>query len=612
MKFLATMILTMVLVCSSASLGWSQTSAAEVESPYPYIHSLKIIGNKSVKSNVLYKEMLIPRPRIFTWKTPPRLSPEDLANDIDRLKAIYRRYGFYHTEITPEITESRGQVKVRLKVREGPWIRVTNISLSIVGQPDQQADVQELLHKSQLKVGERFTEKDFESLKKEILNYLLDRGYPKARVEGEVLLNPQANTAAVYVQVWPGPRCNFGTITVKGQQKTPEALIRRALKISTGEPFSLAKIIASQESLYELDLFRSVSVSPEEVPEEQTEIPITVEVLEKKPRSLKLGAGYGSWDQFRARTIFRYRNFAGGGRILEASAKYSRLDNRFEGYFLNPMILGSNLDLVFNTGFLRRYYPSFSDKAFYTRTLLQKEFADRTKVYIGHGLEFARPFNITDLALQLLQSTEPGKLYSVNMLLWGLTRDTVDNPADPQKGSQIFVLGEFAPKLISRQLQFVQSTLEARQYQNLGLKNFVLAGRVKFGLIPPIEDTNDIPIYRRFFSGGPTSMRAYRIYYLGPRDLAGNPLGGESVLLSNFEFRFPLYDNFRGVTFFDAGNVFYKVKNTDLGQLKYGAGFGLRYHTPIGPIGLEFAWPLNPINRETDKFQIIFNIGQAF
>jgi hypothetical protein len=131
--------------------------------------------------------MLIPRPRIFTWKTPPRLSQEDLANDIERLKSIYRRYGFYHTEITPEITESRGQVKVRLIFREGHWILVTNISLSIVGQPDQQADLQELLHKSQLKV-EKDLPKDFESLK-EILNYLWT-GYPRP-VEAEVLLNPR-------------------------------------------------------------------------------------------------------------------------------------------------------------------------------------------------------------------------------------------------------------------------------------------------------------------------------------------------------------------------------------------------------------------------------------
>ena len=410
MTLLATTIMTMVLVCLNVLPGWSQTPDAEVESPYPYIHSLKIIGNTSIPSKVLYREMVTPRPHIFRWKTPPVLNSEDLANDIERLKALYRRFGFYHTEITSEITGSLGQVDIRLRVQEGPWIRVHKIDVSVVGSPDQQAVLQDYLKKSLLVVGERFTEKGFDNLKKEILNYLLDHGYPKARAEGEVLLSLEANTAAVYVQVWPGPRCTFGAITVKGQQDTPEALIRRDLEVQTGEVFSLAKIIASQENLSELDLFRSVSVTPEEVPEEQTEIPLTVEVSEKKKRSLKLGAGYGSWDQVRARAVFRYRNFGGGGRILEMSAKYSRLDSRFEGSFLNPMIFGYDLDLVFNTGFLRREYPSFSDQAFYTRTLLQKTFPNKTKVYLGHGLEFARPFNITDLALQLLQETESGKL----------------------------------------------------------------------------------------------------------------------------------------------------------------------------------------------------------
>ena len=214
--------------------------------------------------------------------------------------------------------------------------------------------------------------------------------------------------------------------------------------------------------------------------------------------------------------------------------------------------------------------------------------------------------------LQLLQETQSGKLYMANMLVWGLTYDTVEHPADPQGGGQVYLLGELAPKIISHQVQFVQSIFEARRYQNLGLKDVVLAGRVKCGIIPPIQDTDQIPIYRRFFSGGPTSMRAYRIYYLGPRDLAGNPLGGESIVLANMEVRFPIYKDFRGVTFFDAGNVFYKMKNTDLGQLKYGAGFGLRYQTPIGPIGLELAWPLNPIQSSRDTLQVIFNIGQSF
>ncbi len=592
--------------------GWTQPPAESPPTEPAVIQAIRIRGNRTLPKRALWQEMVTPRPHFFRWKPPPVFRPEELAEDVERLKEAYRRAGFYHTEITPEVVESLGAVTITLHIQEGPRIRVKHLEVSVVGAPQLQTTLAEFVQNGPLARGEGFTEKGFDQLKKEIVGYLMDRGYPKVRVEGEALLNLEDNTAAIYMQVWPGPWARFGPIRVQGQQATPEALIRRALRVHTGEPFSLAKMIASQERLFEMDLFRSVNVTPEEVPAEQTDIPVVVEVTERKKRSLKLGAGYGSWDQFRARAVLRYRNLGGGGRTLEVGAKYSRLDTRIEGSFLNPMLLGSQLDLVVNSGFLRRSYPSFSDRAFYSRTLLEREISERTKVYVGHGLEFARPFGVTDLALELLRDTTSGKLYTVNMLLWGLTRDTVDNPADPQKGGQFFLLGEFAPNAISPQVQFVQSTIEARRYQNLGPKHVVLAGRAKFGLIPPIQGTDQIPIFRRFFAGGPGSMRAYRLYYLGPRDLAGNPLGGEALLLANLELRFPLVGEFRGVTFVDAGNVFYKLKNTDVGQCKYGAGFGLRYQTPIGPIGLELAWPLNPIDRKQDTMQVIFNIGHSF
>lgn len=605
-------ILMLVFLALFASPSWPQTPAETSPSAPPVIHALRIRGNRTIPRRELFQEMITPRPHFFRWKPPPVFQPADLAEDVERLRDAYRRAGFYHAEITPEVSDELGAVTITLHVQEGPWIQVRHLEVSVVAAPQLQVALADFLKKSPLSKEERFTEKGFDALKKEIVGYLMDRGYPKARVEGEVLIQPEDNTAAIYLQVWPGPFATFGPIRIMGQQATPEVMIRRSLQVKTGAPFSLAKMIASQERLFELDLFRSVTIAPEEVPEEQTEIPITVDVSERKQRSLKLGAGYGSWDQFRARAVLRYRNLGGGGRILELGAKYSRLDSRGEGSFTNPMLLGSEMDLVVNGGFLRRLYPSFSDQAFYSRTLLQRQFANRLKVYVGHGLEFARPFDITDLARQILRESESGKLYTVNMLLWGLTYDTVTDPADPQTGGQFYLLGEFAPDAISPQLQFVQSTLEARRYQNLGLKKVVLAGRIKFGLIPPIQGTEQIPIFRRFFAGGPGSMRAYRLYYLGPRDPAGNPLGGESVFLTNLELRFPVVGEFRGVTFVDAGNVFYKLKDTDLGRIKYGAGFGLRYQTPIGPVGLELAWPLNPINRQRDSYQVIFNIGHSF
>jgi outer membrane translocation and assembly module TamA len=170
-----------------------------------------------------------------------------------------------------------------------------------------------------------------------------------------------------------------------------------------------------------------------------------------------------------------------------------------------------------------------------------------------------------------------------------------------------------APTFFGSQIQFVRTVVDLRRYQALGDTDYILAGRLKFGVIEPIQGTQEIPIFRRFFAGGYNSVRGYRLDYLGPRTYGGNPLGGESVIEGSVEARIPIYKEFRAVAFLDFGNVFLKVKDTDVGQLKYSSGFGLRYHTPVGPIGFDFGFPLNPINRkQDDKYQVHFTIGQAF
>lgn len=143
----------------------------------------------------------------------------------------------------------------------------------------------------------------------------------------------------------------------------------------------------------------------------------------------------------------------------------------------------------------------------------------------------------------------------------------------------------------------------------------ILAGRVKGGLIEPMQSTHQIPIYRRFFSGGANSVRGYELNFLGPRNSANDPIGGEAVLEASLELRFPLpiYENLGGVVFMDAGNVFFKIHDMDLGQLKYSPGFGLRYLSPIGPVGVDIAFPTNRINYQQDsRYQIHFTVGYAF
>jgi len=608
------MLLAVLLIIAflGQPLAVAATTGPDDDASRPYVRALRLSGNHVVSSALIRAELLSPQPSLLPWKRPPRFDPDDLENDVNRVLALYRRQGFYHAQVTTEIDyPAEGEVSIRLNITEGAWIKVARLTLT-QAENETGLRLEPLLKDSPLKIGGRFTEPDYDALKKTILNYLLDHGRPLARVEGEVLIDDKENRAWVTIQVWPGPWCTFGPVTIQGEQDTPTALIRRQLTFAPGEEYSAAQLAQSQEKLYDLDLFQSVLLTPREVGPEAREIPITIAVAEKKKRSFKVGAGYGSEDQFRARAVLRYRNLGGGGRVLELNTKYSRLETRLEGSFLNPLVLGSENDFAANAGFIRRYLPGFTDKAVFSRAVLERQLWWDIRGYVGHGLELARPFNIPPETLVLLNATEPGKLYTASMLLVGAARNTVDNPIDPQKGSFVSLAGDYAPEFLGSNLQFGRAVTEGKYYQGLGLKNVLLAGRVKFGIIEPTERTTEIPIYRRFFSGGSNSVRGYRLDYLGPRNISGDPIGGNAVLEGNLELRFPLYKNFRAAAFLDFGNVFLKVKDIDVGQLKYGSGFGLRYQTPIGPLGVDLAFPLNPINPHKDKYQIYFTIGQAF
>jgi outer membrane translocation and assembly module TamA len=298
--------------------------------------------------------------------------------------------------------------------------------------------------------------------------------------------------------------------------------------------------------------------------------------------------------------------------MLDLDTKYSRLEYRVEGTFLNPQIWTTYNDLVIQTGVIRRYLPGFTDRAWFTQVRLERDLFWNFRGFLGHGLEFARPFNIPEETL-IITETQAGKLYRASMAMGGLRRDTTDNPIDPHRGGILSLTGEGAPDFLGSDLQFVRGVVDVRRYHSLFWKDFILAGRLKFGIIEPIQETEEIPVFRRFFAGGYNSVRGYRLDYLGPRNAAGNPIGGTSLLEGSLETRIPLYKEFRAVVFLDFGNVFLKPRDTTVGQLKYSSGFGLRYQTFFGPLGVDFGFPLNRIDPRRDPgYRIHFTIGQAF
>ena len=610
---LRAILLALTLVCLTPAGAVALAGAPGEAPPTLILRALKITGAKIIPAKKIKEELLLPLPSPLPWKKPPVFRPEELEADVMRLQRFYRRQGFYHTVIDARVAQTEdGRVNVTLNVTEGTWVKVTRLEVTppLAGPAP---DLAELRKKTPLKVGERFEEGNYDALKRLYLNYLLDHGFPKAKVEGRVRLDEDNDTAEIEITLTPGPFCYFGAVSVKGKTQAPEGVIRRKLTFKEGDAFSLKELYDSQNRLYGLDLFKSVILTPEEVSEGERKIPITIEVQDKKQRSLKVGLGYGDEDEIRARLGLRFRNFLGGGRMLDLDTKYSSLEYRVESTLFNPLVFGTNNDAVFQTGFVRRYLPGFTDKAFFTSVRLERDLPWKFRGSLGHGLEFSRPFNIPVETLLLLGESETGKLFRASMAMAGLRQETVDNAADPHRGGIFTLSGEAAPDFFGSTVQFLRSVAEIRRYHSLWGTDFILAGRLKCGIIQPIQGTVDIPIFRRFFAGGYNSVRGYRLDYLGPRTPGGQPLGGETLLEGSVEARIPIYKEFRAVAFLDFGNVFFKVKDMDIGQLKYSSGFGLRYHTPIGPIGVDIGFPLNPINRrQDDSYRVHFTIGQAF
>jgi outer membrane protein insertion porin family len=595
----------------------SPCGAQDPTEPQPrlFLTSLKILGNSEISDKEIKKQLSIPVPSFFDffpWKKKPVFKKSDLEADVERLKAYYQQQGFYHTVITTEVREYAGhEVEVKIIIDEGPWVVTKSITVQDAGAPNQPY-LPLLQNQWPLKPGDRFNDPDYESLKALYLNDLFHHGHPRGDVEGKVYLDDILNTADVVLTIDPGPLSYFGQTKVFGNVETPDYVIVRKMAYKEGDIFDLRKIYESQKNLYKLDLFSSVAVTPEEVPPEESKIPIKVKVTEAKKRSVTAALGWGSLDQFRARGGLRFRNLLGGGRLLDFRGQYSRINSEFDITFTNPQIFASYYDLIISSGLFYRRYPSFENRTLSVQIRLERELSRTIKAYAGYLIQFDRPFNIPGTIEYVFFPEPQDQTFRTSEIFFGIRRDTTDDLAYPTQGSILSLHYELAPTFLGSGYQYTSGRLEGRRYFDLWKKEIILATRAVVGLMEPIQNTHKIPLFRRYFTGGFNTVRGYRYYILGPTDIAGNPIGGQALLEANVELRFPIYKEFRGVAFVDAGNVYYRISDLSPANLYYGAGFGIRYRSPVGPVGVDIAFPLRRTRQDQDPFAIYFSIGQTF
>ncbi len=579
----------------------------EAAEPAIRISKLRIKGAKVLTKQEIEQNIGTGAPSIKFWVKKPEFNEEVLKDDMVRIKRLYSNEGYYDAQASYELKYNKDdtRVEITITIKEGDPVILTELSVEYEG--DLSDEIKKKIEKAvPLKVDKNFSPNGYQQTKGAISEILSDKGYPKADIQGEALVNRKEKWAKATFVVKPGPIYKFGTVIVEGNEKVESYIISREALFKPGEEFSLTKINETQANIFQLGLFRSVVIDPV-YNEEKKIADMRIVVKERKQGSVKFGVGFGTEDKLRGQVIWTKRNFFGGGRRLEVAGKASFITQRLETSVIQPYIVGRDSSLTGSLNFQRDDVPSFEGESFLATAELQKDFAQHYSSFGSTNVQFSR--------VQKSARRTPEEKSRENFFLTffnsGLEYDNTDNILNPTRGFVVSTGLESSFRALLSDVNYFKGTVELRGYKKL--YRMVLAKRITMGVIQPFGSTGtfDIPIFKRFFAGGSTSMRGFPFQKLGPLSDGGDPLGGNSLLVGSFEVRYPIYGEFGGVVFFDYGNVYASEWSFPLGDIKYAPGVGLRYDTIIGPVRFDVGYALNP-EPGIRRVQFFISIGQAF
>ncbi len=580
------------------------------------IKRIRFEGNKEISSGKLRQAITSQtRPWYALLSRAPLYNEETFLTDLLRVEKFYQREGFLQARVQDyKATYNRDASSVELLIYLEEAEPTMVGAVSVVFEPDStgRLTAERLLGHLQLKPGKRYREEDLKLDYQRLLQEFANNGYPYVEAKVKPTVNNGSHLVDLEWRVSRGPFCFFGPITYSGNDHVSAGAIRRGLGFSPGQVFQQRKLISAQSQVYRLELFQFVSLKAIDLDARPRQIPIEVQVKESTLRTLKFGLGYGSEEHFRASVQWRHRNFLGGARILRLNGKHAGnlLPLQVELELSQPYFLSNRNDLLIRPFFVWQDEKSFEVRRIGAEVTLNRRLTTHTNVF---GTVAVERDTVEVKGLDLAPELED--LFNKSTWRVGFSHNSSDQIFTPTRGLMWTASIEEAGRFLRTPFKYVKLSTEVRRYRRFGRKS-VLAARIKGGSMRPIRGSAETPIDERFFAGGNHSVRGWGRQLLGPsqRDSVNTvvPLGGDSVLEGNFEWRRAIFKKFGGAVFLDYGNVWAEWDGFDLTDLRYALGLGLRYNTVIGPVRVDFAWKLNKQPDDEDRFQIHFSIGQAF
>lgn len=574
-----------------------------------YIKEITVEGNETFDDDEILDEIESSERWFMSWLTEGGLlDMAKVKQDSQRIVAFYTNNGFLDAKVAePVISQKEEWLYIKFVIQEGVRYRVGNVDFKgdLLGSKDE---LLELLNIRSKKYISRQVIRD-DILK--ITDYFAEAGYAFASIRPRINKAKTGDRMDITFQVAKGNLVYIDRITIKGNTRTRDNVIRRELRVAEGGVFDSKALRQSTQALQRLQYFEEVNITPEPSLDPDR-MNVIVEVKEKSTGSFSIGAGYSSVDRVIVMGQISENNFLGRGDTLSLSANVSSSSQRFNLGYTNPHLNDSALSWGVDAFSTEREYDDYTKDSKGGGIRIGYPIFGKWRVYGNYSYTDTDLTDVSEDASYIIRNSVD--LHVTSAVKVSLVRDTRNRRYGASDGSRNVLSVKYAGGPLQGDSQFTKVEGSTSWFFPMPFKTTF---HVKGAAGQVFEnETDKLPVYERFYLGGLNSIRGFEYGKVSPIDPeSGERIGGDKMWYTNTEVIFPLLETqgVMGVVFYDAGQVlddneeFFEFNES----IKQAAGVGIRWLSPMGPLRLVWGYNLDPLPDE-DESVWDFSVGGTF
>jgi outer membrane protein insertion porin family len=600
------------------------------------VRSIHFVGNHAFSERTLRHQFKLTTRGLFTWiNHRDRFSEARLQEDLQNLGTFYLNHGYLRFRIVSQqvtLTPDKTGVAILITVDEGPQYYVSGFT--IIGETFGFDN--ELYPLVTFKKGDPFSRQQVIDSNKAIGDFMADRGYAFANVSIAPNINDVNHMVFVTFKVVPGNRVYVRRINFFGNHRTNEVVLRREMRQFEASSYSLSRIEESKRRLQLLGYLDDINVSTQPVAGTVNQVDLNYHIKEVAAGRASLQGGYSDVYGFLYGASISEPNFMGSGKYVSLGFQNSQYSDYYAFTYNNPYYTPNGM----SRGFSVYYSHTRPSQSLQLQSYLMDAYgidvtygipiSERNSIGFGYGYENISLSNVNLLSaapsVLAFLNNQSSQMYNQFKVTGGWTYNGLDRAIFPSKGFYTGLGTEIGVPIVKTSIGYYTATSVTKYYQPL-FSGFILnlLGTVAWG---DGLGNNQLPFYKNFYTGGIGSVPAFAPNSLGPNDLRNNQqasIGGNLEMLFGAHLILPtFYAKIRTAILLDAGNVFQvpqfpqdipangivQNNSVSLSNLRPSLGVGLEWWSPMGPIDLTLAYPLDHRAHDlTNPFQFSFGVS---